>query len=174
MFFFLMIRRPPRSTLFPYTTLFRSDAGSRWPSGRLLPARRPSGGESLSARRRRQWTRLGLLPFKCARSGTLTSTPLRWSACREARPRPGRDSPGEAAWVGCLRRRSRRPEPLRGTRGVAAHPLTVSAHGCLPGSSTWPASSFRTVASTLRSPVARRNRLLYLSDVELATAHFNM
>src|SRR2546428_12252248 len=27
-FFFLMIRRPPRSTLFPYTTLFRS----RWPA----------------------------------------------------------------------------------------------------------------------------------------------
>src|SRR3989441_7697809 len=31
MFFFLMIRRPPRSTLFPYTTLFRSlrDAASQ-------------------------------------------------------------------------------------------------------------------------------------------------
>src|SRR5215510_16124253 len=28
-FFFLMIRRPPRSTLFPYTTLFRSADGSR-------------------------------------------------------------------------------------------------------------------------------------------------
>src|SRR2546422_8304576 len=30
-FFFLMIRRPPRSTLFPYTTLFRSlrDVGAR-------------------------------------------------------------------------------------------------------------------------------------------------
>src|SRR6267143_5302210 len=27
-FFFLMIRRPPRSTLFPYTTLFRSHAGA--------------------------------------------------------------------------------------------------------------------------------------------------
>src|SRR5260370_13465192 len=26
-FFFLMIRRPPRSTLFPYTTLFRSRSG---------------------------------------------------------------------------------------------------------------------------------------------------
>src|SRR3989441_5210661 len=26
-FFFLMIRRPPRSTLFPYTTLFRSPSG---------------------------------------------------------------------------------------------------------------------------------------------------
>src|SRR3712207_8776721 len=33
-FFFLMIRRPPRSTLFPYTTLFRSD---RQP-GSLPPA----------------------------------------------------------------------------------------------------------------------------------------
>src|SRR3712207_8644243 len=31
-FFFLMIRRPPRSTLFPYTTLFRS---------RLAPAQLP-------------------------------------------------------------------------------------------------------------------------------------
>src|SRR5687767_15439101 len=31
-FFFLMIRRPPRSTLFPYTTLFRSESGMRnWP-----------------------------------------------------------------------------------------------------------------------------------------------
>src|SRR2546430_6294848 len=28
-FFFLMIRRPPRSTLFPYTTLFRSDTRSQ-------------------------------------------------------------------------------------------------------------------------------------------------
>src|SRR2546430_16981658 len=27
LFFFLMIRRPPRSTLFPYTTLFRSQIG---------------------------------------------------------------------------------------------------------------------------------------------------
>src|SRR3712207_7797212 len=34
-FFFLMIRRPPRSTLFPYTTLFRSEAtkGGRGISG---------------------------------------------------------------------------------------------------------------------------------------------
>src|SRR3989442_14632503 len=31
-FFFLMIRRPPRSTLFPYTTLFRS-AGERGVAG---------------------------------------------------------------------------------------------------------------------------------------------
>src|SRR2546430_14394880 len=31
-FFFLMIRRPPRSTLFPYTTLFRSRDQRRLPA----------------------------------------------------------------------------------------------------------------------------------------------
>src|SRR5256886_13711026 len=34
-FFFLMIRRPPRSTLFPYTTLFRSWSDSPRPSDDL-------------------------------------------------------------------------------------------------------------------------------------------
>src|SRR2546429_8897165 len=32
-FFFLMIRRPPRSTLFPYTTLFRSPCNDAAPEG---------------------------------------------------------------------------------------------------------------------------------------------
>src|SRR5256885_5282272 len=32
LFFFLMIRRPPRSTLFPYTTLFRSASPARPPT----------------------------------------------------------------------------------------------------------------------------------------------
>src|SRR5215203_6501199 len=38
LFFFLMIRRPPRSTLFPYTTLFRS------PGRRLVPHPRAAPG----------------------------------------------------------------------------------------------------------------------------------
>ena len=40
--FVLMIRRPPRSTLFPYTTLFRSGPDSRigCPAGRALQADR--------------------------------------------------------------------------------------------------------------------------------------
>src|SRR2546429_7166198 len=38
-FFFLMIRRPPRSTLFPYTTLFRSE---RPTTSRKTSARAPS------------------------------------------------------------------------------------------------------------------------------------
>src|SRR2546421_6156289 len=33
-FFFLMIRRPPRSTLFPYTTLFRSSLAAQRPAAR--------------------------------------------------------------------------------------------------------------------------------------------
>src|SRR2546427_52309 len=54
-FFFLMIRRPPRSTLFPYTTLFRSRSGRRGarpaPPGRLRPHSRwcpRPGGQSRS------------------------------------------------------------------------------------------------------------------------------
>src|SRR6266446_4897934 len=44
--FFLMIRRPPRSTLFPYTTLFRSRRGHRGGSnGRRAPRNSfPDGG----------------------------------------------------------------------------------------------------------------------------------
>src|SRR5437773_3565048 len=54
-FFFLMIRRPPRSPLFPYTTLFRSP----WPSGRLRyrDARRERA-QQLVAHRDRKSTRL--------------------------------------------------------------------------------------------------------------------
>src|SRR6266568_5859323 len=39
LFFFLMIRRPPRSTLFPYTTLFRPRPRARHPGH--------GGGEAL-------------------------------------------------------------------------------------------------------------------------------
>src|SRR6266436_8919267 len=45
-FFFLMIRRPPRSTLFPYTTLFRSPPGPR-------ARRAATGGRHLHRRSRR-------------------------------------------------------------------------------------------------------------------------
>src|SRR3712207_8728273 len=42
-FFFLMIRRPPRSTLFPYTTLFRSVEDDRVHARAL---QRQGGGEA--------------------------------------------------------------------------------------------------------------------------------
>src|SRR5689334_24671644 len=56
-----MIRRPPRSTLFPYTTLFRSCRlpSSRAPGDRAPRRRRPSFGiEPKHAARDRKSTRL--------------------------------------------------------------------------------------------------------------------
>src|SRR5215203_7146363 len=55
LFFFLMIRRPPRSTLFPYTTLFRSrgrrrSPGRRW---RASEPRRPGWRRRGAGRPRR-------------------------------------------------------------------------------------------------------------------------
>src|SRR5258708_33923793 len=56
-FFFLMIRRPPRSTLFPYTTLFRSDhgyacrRGDQLLHGFLPRMNRPSAGRLAAAAR---------------------------------------------------------------------------------------------------------------------------
>src|SRR5438477_7848858 len=48
--FFLMIRRPPRSTLFPYTTLFRSVCRRRRrplrPAGAISSAEVPCGARS--------------------------------------------------------------------------------------------------------------------------------
>src|SRR5215510_15724043 len=43
-FFFLMIRRPPRSTLFPYTTLFRSAVPESTATVRSMPV--PTSGFS--------------------------------------------------------------------------------------------------------------------------------
>src|SRR3712207_7223626 len=56
-FFFLMIRRPPRSTLFPYTTLFRSRL-------RALrgPRRRPRGDLPADPGGPRRGDRLGPIP----------------------------------------------------------------------------------------------------------------
>src|SRR2546429_7361541 len=64
-FFFLMIRRPPRSTLFPYTTLFRSSpprTHTRDPADRDAP-RCPHG----SATRRRRSSSCECLPRSARR-----------------------------------------------------------------------------------------------------------
>src|SRR5258707_7367826 len=54
-FFFLMIRRPPRSTLFPYTTLFRSRRG---PCPGWRTRGRPVSAARWRPRRDRKSTRL--------------------------------------------------------------------------------------------------------------------
>src|SRR5260221_7581067 len=56
LFFFLMIRRPPRSTLFPYTTLFRSVAPAEieralaWQERRLVFESAPLSEDRKSTR----------------------------------------------------------------------------------------------------------------------------
>src|SRR4051794_41534320 len=51
LFFFLMIRRPPRSTLFPYTTLFRSTLCMNGASaGASCSCARSSGARTISYR----------------------------------------------------------------------------------------------------------------------------
>src|SRR5688572_31985179 len=57
-FFFLMIRRPPRSTLFPYTTLFRSRLGRSAQMGLVCPCCRSPIPRSTSRRGDRKSTRL--------------------------------------------------------------------------------------------------------------------
>src|SRR5256885_5671286 len=58
-FFFLMIRRPPRSTLFPYTTLFRSPG--------LSPFRLSRAGLRLRCRGRGRFPWMGDRAVDCAR-----------------------------------------------------------------------------------------------------------
>src|SRR5687768_17989832 len=61
--FFLMTRRPPRSTLFPYTTLFRSDAGD---DGGACRHHRPAPRHDRSCT---LFARLRLHPSALARRG---------------------------------------------------------------------------------------------------------
>src|SRR2546427_799412 len=79
-FFFLMIRRPPRSTLFPYTTLFRSDC---WKavcfSDTMRVNSRRSRAEGLApamAMRVRRWATTW---------GAATARSVAWRATRAAR-----------------------------------------------------------------------------------------
>src|SRR2546421_2245851 len=57
LFFFLMIRRPPRSTLFPYTTLFRSPRAGDHRERRVLPLPRRSRPREARDRGEREGTR---------------------------------------------------------------------------------------------------------------------
>src|SRR5439155_22635380 len=78
-FFFLLILRPPRSTLFPYTTLFRS--------ARSAPPWRPDFRTD-SSRRRSEWSRTVPPPSAGGSSGI--------RLCRHApRPSPPSDSRSE-------------------------------------------------------------------------------
>src|SRR2546425_2782830 len=85
-----MIRRPPRSTLFPYTTLFRSDQGrrdqrdSQATAGRLRGGGRPAGGRARHRGRRRHRPHLRAREGDVGRSEEHTSElqSLAYLVCR--------------------------------------------------------------------------------------------
>src|SRR6266571_7518930 len=94
-FFFLMIRRPPRSTLFPYTTLFRSAAvAPRPPADRADPARcRPhrEGGGARPGHRRLRGARIGACGDPGAEEPSLVEASGGGRAARpDAQPHGGR------------------------------------------------------------------------------------
>src|SRR5258708_35733491 len=90
-FFFLMIRRPPRSTLFPYTTLFRSLVDHRRiPT--VLPRRPCVQSHRLAKQIRHVWAPRRGEP-DTGGHGRLPRA--QGGARRTARPIPARDAP---AW----------------------------------------------------------------------------
>src|SRR3712207_7813809 len=82
-----MIRRPPRSTLFPYTTLFRSEKGPSTPS-RPPRSRDRDGSKVLSrrfltsARKRRQSIPVPGQDFGDRKSTRLNSSQRQYLVCR--------------------------------------------------------------------------------------------
>src|SRR5207249_10540979 len=56
-FFFFVVRRPPRPTLFPYTTLFRSPASPDASGRRASRRARPSAAPPAPSRARARWSR---------------------------------------------------------------------------------------------------------------------
>src|SRR5437879_6896123 len=86
-FFFLMIRLPPRSTLFPYTTLFRSVRGIGPPSG-CNPAGLFGGGVGTSPQDRKS-TRLNS-SHRCISYAVFCLKKKKTHATDERQPTDGR------------------------------------------------------------------------------------
>src|SRR2546430_11327363 len=66
-----MIRRPPRSTLFPYTTLFRSEPAFQIEEKQMNPRMRLAAGAAMTA------TIAGLLGASAAPAGAATGATAR-------------------------------------------------------------------------------------------------
>src|SRR2546430_2799760 len=101
-FFFLMIRRPPRSTLFPYTTLFRSPG-----TPRQLPARA-----------------FQVPPGRCAPGGDIPSSALRCESADRKSTRLNSSHSQISYAVFCLKKkkevhwRLHDHDPVAGSQGV--------------------------------------------------------
>src|SRR6478609_10408696 len=101
-FVFLMIRRPPRSTLFPYTTLFRSTRPTTNPSGSGPTCSPPWTASPRSEEHTSELQSLAYLVCRLLLEKKKTPTYLRWppACCLWVAPK-GNDHE---------RRRRRRPQ----------------------------------------------------------------
>src|SRR3712207_3733337 len=171
-----MIRRPPRSTLFPYTTLFRS------PGVLQADQLARDGADRLGALARRHDDRHGRLPF----DGKPLGGEDRVVEGDRKSTRLNSSHANISYAVFCLKKRHQSPSILSTIRGRSAHTITVilsvfffndtatteiytlSLHDALPISrrpagrpacARWRRSSRRTRASArrpTRSPAVRR------------------
>src|SRR5438309_10981260 len=121
LFFFVMIRPPPKSTLFPYTTLFRSE--QLWP-------RRPAASRDPAQQRNKGKAEHGLSLFLAppnrrpnigARRGGpyenvagLWATLQMWTGrCRSSAPIPRVEDRPRARFRGCPNRAEKNRLPLK-------------------------------------------------------------
>src|ERR1043166_3877747 len=116
-FFFLMIRRPPRSTLFPYTTLFRSPAS-------LLTARRylqvVHAPEQLASSPRQHFS--PVTSPRCRRA------PRQWAKRLCAATTPVGAARRHAGTLVALLARRRREQPYRFARRQDRDALAAPTH----------------------------------------------
>src|SRR3712207_9311840 len=119
--FFLMIRRPPRSTLFPYTTLFRSSPNMADPPARgALPAGLPRRAAGEGPRRGHGTVRNKVRDEGTARCATRSATRARHGA--QQGPRRGHGTVRNKVRDAGTARRATRSEP---TARHAAHGAPV-------------------------------------------------
>src|SRR5215467_5015628 len=86
-FFFLMIRRPPRSTLFPYTTLFRSPARrrARPVAGPSTPALPVAAGDRKSTRLNSSHLVISYAVFCLKKKTPISTGPISIGCARRSR-----------------------------------------------------------------------------------------
>src|SRR2546426_6493270 len=123
-----MIRRPPRSTLFPYTTLFRS------PSRSSITRRSPSSAPRARGRSRSCWTAASS-PASCCRSRSRSTTASPTVPTAPASPPPSCgdwSAPSSSSSSGERDGRSRRL-PVAMVMGDLVREVDVAVVGGGPG-----------------------------------------
>src|SRR6266545_8166184 len=156
--FFLMIRRPPRSTLFPYTTLFRSRPAS-WPvrlvwDQPVLVSKETVRPSSLAKVRKRwlcqrPWRLVSLTPRVVARPWAASCSSVASTArAPRLRPSPETRTSGRLAPATCQRaaakwphlnrpRRASEPAPrMTTTSGTSGWRTRIAVHACSSAATT--------------------------------------